>query len=223
MYKSSRRLVLKMGFGATAAAMLGRSASGVSREELKLPDGAQIDSWDFASKPIDQWTVVTGQWVIREMVGAPGGSRRVLMQLDVRNTYNVAVAPLGPYSDVDVTMKFRPISGQQDASGGIVFRFSEGRYYLIRANALENNFRFYYYDRDRRMLSSASVRAPALGQWHTVRAVAVGNRVQGWLDGTMLLDARDARFGAGRIGLWTKADSITAFDQLTVRGIPVAK
>jgi len=135
----------------------------------------------------------------------------------------VIVAPSGPYTDVDVSMKFKPISGREDASGGIVFRFADGKYYLIRANALEDNFRFYYYDRSRSMLDTARVRAPALGQWHTVRVVVAGDHVQGLLDGKPLLDHRDRRFAAGRVGLWTKADSITAFDDLTIRGIPVGR
>src|SRR5262249_27423139 len=153
-----------------------------------------------------------------ERAGA-GGGKRVLVQRELRNTFNVIVAPLGPYSDVDVSMKFKPMSGREDASGGIVFRFSDGKYYLIRANALEDNFRFYYFEGNRRMISSAAVHPPALGQWHTLRVVAVGERVRGWLNGTLLLDHTDRRFKAGRVGLWTKADSITAFDQLTVRGI----
>jgi hypothetical protein len=115
-------------------------------------------------------------------------------------------------------MKFKPISGREDASGGIVFRFNDGKYYVVRANALEDNFRLYYYDRGRRQLASASVKRPALGQWHTVRVVAVGDRMQAWLNGTRHLDHRDARFKTGRVGLWTKADSITAFDDLTIRG-----
>ena len=116
-------------------------------------------------------------------------------------------------------MKFKPISGREDASGGIVFRFSDSKYYVVRANALEDNFRLYYYDRGRRQLASARVKAPALGQWHTLRVVAVGDHIQAWLDGTSYLDHRDARFRSGRVGLWTKADSITAFDDLVVRGV----
>jgi hypothetical protein len=63
------------------------------------------------------------------------------------------------------------------------------------------------------------VKAPALGQWHTVRLVAVGDRMQAWLDGAPYLNHRDTRFKGGRVGLWTKADSITAFDDLTIRGV----
>jgi len=115
-------------------------------------------------------------------------------------------------------MKFKPISGREDASGGIVFRFNDGKYYVVRANALENNFRLYYYDRGRREIATAKVKTPALGQWHTVRVVAVGDRIQAWLDGVRYLDHRDTRFKAGRVGLWTKADSVTAFDDLSIRG-----
>jgi hypothetical protein len=150
------------------------------------------------------------------MVGAPSG-RKVLVQRATKNEFDLIVAP-GSYADVDVTVTFKPLSGREDASGGIVFRFTNGTYYVVRANALESNFRLYSYERGRRLLASASVKAPALGQWHTVRVVAVGNRIQAWLDGALHLDHRDSRFKSGRIGLWTKADSITAFDDLLVRG-----
>jgi 3-keto-disaccharide hydrolase len=102
-------------------------------------------------------------------------------------------------------------------SGGIVFRFSEGRYYVVRANALEDNFRFYYYDRGRRQIDGARVKAPALGQWHALRIRAEGDRIQGWLNDQALIDSRDERYKSGRVGLWTKADSVTAFDDLLVR------
>jgi hypothetical protein len=150
------------------------------------------------------------------MAGAPSG-KRILVQRATQNEFNVIVAP-AVYADVDVSMKFRPMSGRQDASGGIVFRFTDGRYYVVRANALEDNFRLYYYDRGRREIASARVKASALGQWHTVRVVAVGDHTQAWLNGRLHLDHHDSRFKAGRVGLWTKADSITAFDDLTIRG-----
>jgi len=186
--------------------------------EIKLPDTLPVETFDFESKGIEGWTTVDGQWAVEEMAGAPSG-RKVLVQRATRNEFNVIVTPPGPYTDVDVSMKFKPISGREDASGGIVFRFDGGRYYVVRANALESNFRLYNYDRGRRQLASASVKAPALGQWHTVRVVAVGNHVQAWLDGTLYLDHRDSRLKAGRVGLWTKADSITAFDDLSIRGV----
>jgi Domain of Unknown Function (DUF1080) len=190
--------------------------------EIKVPDDASDQRFDFETPSLDGWKTVDGQWAVEEMPGAPSG-QRVLVQRAVTNAFDVLVAPGGPYTDVDVSVRFKPISGREDASGGIVFRFADGRYYVVRANALENNFRLYYYDRSRHQLASATVPPPALGQWHTLRVVAVGDHIQASLDGQRLLDHRDARFRAGQVGLWTKADSITAFDDFEVRGIAVGR
>ena len=170
--------------------------------------------FDF-SRPLEGWQTVSGKWTVEEVAGAQGA--RALVQPDTGNAFNVIVAPGGPYDDVVASVRFKPISGREDASGGIVFRFSEGRYYVIRANALEDNFRLYYYDQGRRQIASASIRAPALGQWHKLRISAEGERIQGWLNDQALIDYRDSRFRSGRVGLWTKADSVTAFDHLVVR------
>jgi hypothetical protein len=202
-----------------AFATAGQRAVRAAPVDLRLPDDVPTQTYDFGSKGIEGWTTVAGQWTVEEMAGAPSGTK-ILVQRATNNEFNVIVAPTA-YSDVDVTMKFKPISGRQDASGGIVFRFNDGKYYVVRANALENNFRLYYYDRGRRQLASASVKAPALGQWHTVRVVALGDQIQAWLDGTRYLDHRDSRFRSGQVGLWTKADSITAFDDLVIRGKPL--
>ena len=190
--------------------------------EIQLPDNTPVETFDFESKGIEGWATVDGQWAVEDMAGAPRG-KKVLVQRATMNPFNVIVAPSGPYSDVDVSMKFKPISGREDASGGIVFRFTDGKYYVVRANALEDNFRLYYYDRGRRQLATANVKAPALGQWHALRVVALGDHIQAWLGGKLYLDQRDARFKSGRVGLWTKADSVTAFDDLTIRGVMGAR
>lgn len=166
--------------------------------------------------PLDGWEIVTGKWATEDVPGA-AHEGYALVQRATENQFNVIIAPGGPYDDIDVSVRFKPISGREDASGGIVFRFSEGHYYVIRANALEGNFRFYYYDRGRHEIASAAVTPPALGQWHTLRVAAEGDRIRGWLNNQALLDRRDARFKSGRVGLWTKADSVTAFDELVVR------
>jgi Domain of Unknown Function (DUF1080) len=197
----------------TAAAAAGTSVSIGERCAWSAAD----QRFDF-TKPLDDWTTVSGKWAIEEVSGASQGGR-ALVQRATENEFNVIVAPGGPHDNVDVSVRFKPMSGREDASAGIVFRFSEGRYYVIRANALENNFNFYYYDRGRRQLSGASVKAPALGQWHRLRITAVGDRIQGWLNDQGLIDRRDSKFKSGRIGLWTKADSITAFDELTVTAV----
>src|SRR5437016_8150605 len=212
----TRRGLLKATLAAGVVALRVRMAGGA--EELKLPNDVPTEKFDFDSKGIQGWTTVDGQWVVEDMAGAPVG-KKVLIQKATKNAFNVIVAPPGPYSDVYISVKFDPLSGKEDASGGIVFRFNDGKYYVVRANGLENNYRLYYYDRGRRQLASASVKAPPLGQWHLMRVVAVGDHIQAWLDGTSYLDHHDSRIQSGRVGLWTKADSITAFSDLTVRGV----
>jgi len=191
------------------ASAFGASQFTGSRRSLAV-DAVQFD----VNKPLQGWQTISGYWIIQDVPGARDG--RALVQRATNNQYNVIVAPGGPYENVSVSVRFKPLAGREDASGGIVFRYSEGRYYLIRANALEDNFRLYYYDGSRRMLASATTNPPALGQWHTLRITAQGDRIQGWLNDQALLDHRDSHFAAGRVGLWTKADSITAFQALTV-------
>jgi Domain of Unknown Function (DUF1080) len=170
--------------------------------------------FDFA-KPLEGWETVAGKWGIEDVAGASQG--KALVQRATNNAFNVIVAPGGPYSDVDVSVRFKPMFGQEDASGGIVFRFSDGRYYVVRANALEDNFNLYCYDRSRHQITGARVKAPALGQWHKLRITAEDDHIKGWLNEQLLIDHRDSRFQSGRIGLWTKADSVTAFDELVVK------
>jgi hypothetical protein len=210
----SRRALLG-GLGATLFGA-GMTSPGVAAD-LALPRDLPATTFTFEDQGLEGWTTVSGRWAVEPMAGASSGAR-VLVQRAKQSEFNVIVAPAGPFTDVEVTVKFQPISGREDASGGIVFRFDDGRYYVIRANALEDNFRLYAYERGRRQLASARVKPPRLAQWHTLRVVAVGDRIQGSLDGVPLLDHRDGRFKAGLVGLWTKADSVTAFDDLTVRG-----
>jgi hypothetical protein len=196
----------------------GTSVVNAASQELKLATSASEQIIDVETNGIAGWTVVAGQWTVEDVASAPSG-KRALVQRATRNPYNVIVAPAGPYTDVDVSVRFSPMSGREDASGGTVRRFDDGRDYVARANALEDNFRLYSYDRSRRQLASATVKKPPLRQWHLLRIVAIGDRIQGWLNGTLLLDHRDTRFTSGRVGLWTKADSVTAFDDLTIRGV----
>jgi len=124
------------------------------------------------------------------------------------------------FTTLDISVRFKPLSGQIDASGGVVFRAQDAdNYYIVRANALENNYRLYTFKQgNRRQIASATVTPPALGQWHTMRVVALGDHIQAYLDGTLWIDHHDSSYAKGYIGLWTKADSVTAFDDLRVLG-----
>ena len=164
-----------------------------------------------------KWKFVAGQWVRRA-----SGGRQVLAQTAETQPWAVALLEDQKFGDVDVSVRFRPISGKEDASGGIIFRARDGRnYLLIRANALENNFRLYTIVNGKRStIASTRVTEPSLGAWHSIRVVATGSKIQGYLDGTRLIDHDDKTFTDGWIGLWTKADSVTEFADLEVSGTP---
>lgn len=124
------------------------------------------------------------------------------------------------YTNVDVSVDFMPISGSIDASGGVVFRSVDAQnYYIVRANALEDNFRLYYFKNGLRYeIASATVTPPALKQYSTIRVVAKGDHIQAYLNGTLFIDHHDNTFSQGYVGLWTKADSVTTFDNFKVSG-----
>jgi hypothetical protein len=163
-----------------------------------------------------KWKFVTGQWV-----RWASGGRQVLAQTVETQPWAVALLEDQRFADVDVSVRFRPVSGTEDASGGIIVRAKDARnYLLVRANALENNFRLYTIVNGKRStVASARVTEPKLGTWHTIRVAATGGKVQASLDGVPLLDHQDTTFAdGGWVGLWTKADSVTEFADLEVTG-----
>jgi hypothetical protein len=172
---------------------------------------------DDLGKENPKWKFVAGKWTYR-----PSGGRQVLAQVVDTQPWAVAILEDQKFDDVDVTVRFRPVSGKEDASGGIIFRAKDGRnYLLVRANALENNFRLYMMVNGKRStIASARVTEPKLGEWHRIRVVAKGPKIQAYLDDSLLLDHEDKTFTAGWVGLWTKADSVTEFADLEVTGTP---
>jgi len=165
-----------------------------------------------------KWNFVAGQWGRRA-----SGGRQVLAQTAETQPWAVAILEDQKFSDADVSVRFRPISGKEDASGGIIFRAKDGRnYFLVRANALENNFRLYTIVNGKRStIASARVTEPSLGAWHSIRVVALGPKIQAYLNGALLLDHSDKTFTEGWLGLWTKADSVTEFADMEVTGTVV--
>ena len=163
------------------------------------------------------WTTgVTGRgsprWTIEADATAPS-ARNVLRQSGkgdfpwcVRNDVQLA--------DGIVEVKLKPLAGKEDQAGGIVWRFKDGdNYYVARANALENNVSLYYTERGRRN-TIRYVDAPVAGNaWHALRVEFAGTRIRVLLDGKTYIDVDDRHIaGAGAVGVWTKADSVTAFD-----------
>ena len=215
-----RRQWVKTVLAALAAVGVNRRRDSLAAPaEVKLPDDSPVQVFDFEAGGIEGWTTVAGQWVVEEMADAPSG-KKVLVQRATKNEFNVTVAP-GSYADVDVSMKFRPISGREDASGGIIVRFNDARYYVVRANALEDNVRFYRVVKGKREQLAGTNTKVATNTWHTLGLKAEGDRFTVSYDGSELFTARDATFGEpGKVVLWTKADSVTYFDSLMIRSLP---
>jgi len=116
-----------------------------------------------------------------------------------------------------VEVKFKAIAGKEDQAAGVVWRWNDGdHYYVARANALENNVSLYYTDGGHRnTLKYVDAPVPR-GTWQTLRVEFSGERIVVMLNGTTYIDLTDSHIrGAGCVGIWTKADSVTAFDDFT--------
>jgi 3-keto-disaccharide hydrolase len=121
------------------------------------------------------------------------------------------------FTDLTVRVRCRPESGAGDQACGLMFRIRDSdNYYITRANALEGNVRLYrVVNGDRQQFASADLEVTA-GQWHMLEATAQGAKISVTWDGRSVIEASDTTFANGKIGLWTKADSVTAFDDLEV-------
>ena len=161
-----------------------------------------------------------GTWVIQRDGEDPDASL-VLAQIDTDATsfrFPVAVAAEPILRDLRLSVMCKLVAGKVDQACGLVFRYrDENNYYVTRANALEDNVRFYRVSAGKRHeLASWSGRVTS-GIWHELRVDAVGDRFVVFWDDQKVIEARDSMFTEpGKIGLWTKADSVTYFDNLVV-------
>ncbi len=137
-------------------------------------------------------------------------------QTDYR--FPLLISDEGSFQDLDLTVKFKAVSGSIDRAAGLVFRLKDpNNYYIVRANALENNYRLYHVVNGRRSQFAGANLKVTSGEWHELRVEVVGNKIACYYDGTKKIEATDDTFkDAGKVGLWTKADSVTSFDDLKV-------
>ena len=161
-----------------------------------------------------------GKWIVKAEKDAPSGPN-VLAQVDADPTdyrFPLAIVKDGTYRDVMLTVRARPISGTVDQGFGLVWRYKDANnYYLTRCNADEDNCTIYHVvDGHRRAFANKGIKVPT-NAWHTLKMEAKGDHFTVWFNGTQVLDVHDATFkDAGKVGLWTKADSVIYFDDLTV-------
>jgi hypothetical protein len=161
-----------------------------------------------------------GNWVVQAEPTAPSNPNVLAQTADDKTDYRfpVAIADEASFRDLDLSVKYKAISGNVDRAGGLVFRFKDANnYYVLRANALEDNFNLYRVVDGRRTEIEGSRAKVTSSEWHELRVEAVGNKITCYYDGNKKIEASDNTFkDAGKIGLWTKADSVTYFDDLKV-------
>jgi hypothetical protein len=173
-------------------------------------------------------TALTGgggpvKWVAVADKDAPRGLALAETSGDTTNNrFPLCILPTVNARNVDVTVRLRPVAGRVDQAGGIAVRLADAStYYVVRANALEDNVRLYHVTGGvRRQFAGRDIKV-ASGQWHTLRLRLVDDRFEVWFNNQALFTATDRRIPvAGRVALWTKADSLTHFAELSAEVLP---
>jgi hypothetical protein len=184
-----------------------------------MDEGMPPPEFDFARTGQGK----TGQW--RVVADTTAGGSRAIEQSDTdRTDYRFPLAIHRTFSakNVEATVRFKAVAGTVDQAGGIAVRLLDpDNYYVVRANAMEDNVRFYRVVKGKRQeLAGANLRVTA-NEWHTLGLKAAGDAFSVTFDGKPLFSATDKTFaGVGKFALWTKADSITRFDQIGLKALP---
>jgi len=173
-----------------------------------------------AGKPPSGWTATqtgSGQakWEVTPDATAP--SKPNVLKQSAQATYPICLKDDTNLKDGFVEVKFKAVSGKEDQAAGLVWRAKDANnYYVARANALENNVTIYHTIDGRRTEKKRVRMTVAANQWHTLRVDFQGSHFTVTFNGQRALDWDDETFkDGGKLGLWTKADSVTAFDDFT--------
>jgi hypothetical protein len=216
MLKTAHLRILLLLAVATAMPVVGFSLENATRvwtfdddPPESLPPEFQVGTL-FDGRP-------AGEWKILQTEMANNG-KHVLGQLmgkGAEHAYKVVLIQGTTATDLDLRVSFLPISGKADMGGGLIWRATDDRnYYLTRANPLEQNIRVYRVVNGIRHMLENFNQTIDVRQWHTLRVTHQGCRVNIFYDGKQVFDLCDKTFHAGMIGLWTKSDAVTYFDDL---------
>jgi len=207
-------LILGTALLAAPSAVLGKEGNRLAVDLARLAPNLEPDFivWRTGEGAPAEWTVVA------DPSAAEG--RAIAQVSRDRTDYRFPIAVYKPYSgkDLEVSVRFKPVEGAVDQAGGLAERLSmPDDYYVVRANALEDNVRFYRVIKGRReQLKSFDTKVTG-NQWHTLALRAEGDRFTVTFDGNALFTAEDKTFvDPGKVALWTKADSVTYFDTIAI-------
>jgi hypothetical protein len=161
-----------------------------------------------------------GKWVVLADATAPSKPNVVAQTSTDKTDYRfpLLISDEGSFKDLELSVRFKAVSGEVDRAAGLVFRLKDANnYYIVRANALEDNYRLYHViNGSRRQFAGANFKVTS-GEWHELKVESIGNKIICYYDGAKKIEATDDTFkDAGKVGLWTKADSVTYFDDLRV-------
>lgn len=182
-----------------------------------LPSGWLVEG-THQEGPLATWQVVADG----SAPSAPNALALTATNHDSGDAFNVFWTDDLHFQDGTINLSFKALSGEEDQGGGPMWRVQDANnYYVCRMNPLEDNFRLYVVkDGVRSQLESAAATVES-GTWHRIKAEQYGARILCWLDGILLLEAQDASIpGSGGVGLWTKADACTSFDDISVFRVP---
>jgi hypothetical protein len=167
----------------------------------------------FDGRPAGEWSVLA-----TDRVKSPPHVLAQLLGKGAEHAYKTVFLNGIRASDLELQVSFLPIEGKADMGGGLIWRATDDRnYYLTRANPLEQNIRIYRVVKGVRHLLQNFDQIIDIRQWHTLRVSAKGCQVRVFFDGKEVFDLCDQTFSTGQVGLWTKSDAVTYFDDLTLQ------
>jgi len=167
----------------------------------------------FDGRPAGDWKVITTSKAL-----SPPNVLAQLREKGAEHNYNLVLVEDTNATDLDLSVSFLPVSGKADMGGGLIWRAKDDRhYYLTRANPLEQNIRVYHVVNGVRKMLKNYDEIIDVRKWHRLRVVNEGCRIQIFYDDKPIFDLCDETFKHGRIGLWTKSDAVTYFDDLKLQ------
>jgi len=186
---------------------------------LAAAETVNFDDMKVGTVP-PSWTATqtgsgTAKWSVEKDNSAP--SKPNVLKQSGQGTFPVCFKNDTNIKDGFVEVKFKPIAGKEDQAGGVIWRLQDANnYYIARANALENNVTIYHTIKGKRTEKKRTNVKVSSGTWHTLRVDFNGNHFTVTFDGKKALEWEDDTFqNAGKVGVWTKADSVTEFDDFT--------
>lgn len=181
----------------------------------RIPYGWMVEGTNQKG-PLATWKVVL------DKTAPPAGKVLALVAPNHKSsgTYNICWTKEKVFRDGILEVKVKADSGEQDQGGGLIWRVKDAQnYYVARYNPLEQNFRLYFVKNGRRhQLADAANISIKTGKWFTLKITHYGDKIEGWLNGQKYWETTDKTFvEAGGIGVWTKADAASSFDDLILQ------